>query len=79
MHDIRKLLTIKHSASEDMAQLWLTTADMGYALEEEEGEVSCPTDDRQGKQIHRHLAPAISRYVISMQDHSEPGQEGAQN
>ena len=37
MHDIRKLLTIKHSASEDMAQLWLTTADMGYALEEEEG------------------------------------------
>ena len=79
MQDIRKLLTIKHSASEDMAQLWLTTADMGYALEEEEGEVSCPTDDRQGKQIHRHLAPAISRYVISMQDHSEPGQEGAQH
>jgi len=79
MHDIRKLLTIKHSAPEDMAQLWLTTADMGYALEEEEGEVSCPTDDRQGKQIHRHLAPAISRHVISMQDHSEPGQEGTQH
>ena len=79
MHDIRKLLTIKHNASEDMAQLWLTTADMGYALEEEEGEVSCPTDDRQGKQIHRHLAPAISRYVISMQDHSEPGQKGTQH
>ena len=33
MHDIRKLLTIKHSAPEDMAQLWLTTADMGFALE----------------------------------------------
>ena len=47
MHDIRKLLTIKHSAPEDMAQLWLTTADTGYALEEEEGEVSCATDDRQ--------------------------------
>ena len=51
IHDVRKLLTMQHKAPEETAQLWLTTADVGYALEEEEGEVSCPTDDRQGKQI----------------------------
>ena len=33
----------------------------------------------QGKQTHRHLAPVISRYAISLQDHCEPGQEVAQH
>jgi hypothetical protein len=33
----------------------------------------------QGKQTHRHLAPVISKYAISLQDHCEPGQEVAQH
>ena len=68
MSNIRKLLTVKREAPEDSAQLWLSTADMGYALDAEDGEISCPKDDRQGKQIYRYLAPAISRYAVSLQD-----------
>ena len=75
MLNIRKLLTVKSEAPEDSAQLWLSTADMGYALDAEDGEILCPKDDRQGKQIYRYLAPAISRYTVSLQDHSEPNQE----
>ena len=75
MSDIRKLLTVKNEAPEDSAQLWLSTADMGYALDAEDGEITCPKDDRQGKQIYRYLAPAISRYAVSLQDHSQPNQE----
>ncbi|MGA0409166.1 MAG: hypothetical protein ACO3PR_13850, partial [Limisphaerales bacterium] len=74
MHDIKKLLTVKNEASERLASLWLSTADMGYALEAEDGEISCLQDDRQGKQTYRYLAPAISRYAISLQNRSESGQ-----
>jgi hypothetical protein len=43
--------------------IWLTTAEMGFSLTEEQDEVVCAKDVKEGKITDRFLAPAISRFA----------------
>ena len=74
--DVRRLLIIKREATEATANILLSTADMGYSLDEEEGVITCVDDERQGKKVHRYLAPAISRYALKLAEASESDQSG---
>ena len=63
MRTIRELLQRKADAEAQPAQIWLTTAEMGYSLREDEHIIVCPKDDQEGKLEDRYLAPAISQYI----------------
>ena len=43
--------------------IWLTTAEMGFSLTEEQDNVVCTKDVKEGKITDRFLAPAISRFA----------------
>jgi hypothetical protein len=62
---VRELILEKQQSEEEVATVWLTTADMGFPLTEESNEVLCPKDVREGKGIDRFLAPAISRFATT--------------
>ena len=46
--------------------IWLTTAEMGFSLTEEQDDVVCAQDVKEGKITDRFLAPEISRFVADM-------------
>ena len=46
--------------------IWLTTAEMGFSLTEEQDVIVCPKDVKEGKVNDRYLAPAISRFAADM-------------
>jgi hypothetical protein len=52
--------------SEKVAKIWLTTAEMGFSLTNEEHIVVCPKDIRQGTISDRYLAPAITKFAIKV-------------
>jgi hypothetical protein len=62
---VRELILEKQQSEEEVATVWLTTADMGFPLTEEPNEVVCPKDVREGKATDRFLAPAISRFATT--------------
>jgi hypothetical protein len=43
---VRKFLCLKMELSEEVAKVWLTTADMGFSLTDEDHMVVCPKDLR---------------------------------
>ena len=59
-----ELLRLKMEFSEEVAKVWLTTAEMGFSLTDEEHMVVCPKDLREGTITDRYLAPAITRFAI---------------
>ena len=63
MSTVRELLQRKADAEAQPTQIWLTTAEMGYALREDEHTIVCPKDAQEGKLEDRYLAPAISQYI----------------
>ena len=65
MAQVRQLITIKEQSTEEIATIWLTTAEMGFSLTAESNEVTCPKDAREGKVSDRFLAPAIPRFATS--------------
>ena len=46
--DMYELLRLKMEFSEEVAKVWLTTAEMGFSLTDEEHMVVCPKDLREG-------------------------------
>ena len=50
-------------AEDGIAAIWLTTAEMGFSLTEEQDEVVCAKDVKAGRITDRFLAPAISRFA----------------
>ena len=52
--------------SEEVAKVWLTTAEMGFSLTDEEHIVVCPKDLREGTITDRYFAPAITRFAIKV-------------
>jgi ribonuclease HI len=46
-----------------VAELWMTTGQMGYSLEREETELVDERDDAEGKETARFLAPEISNFI----------------
>ena len=54
---------MKGKSEEGTATIWLTTAEMGFSLTEEQDEVVCARDVKEGKIADRFLAPAISRFA----------------
>ena len=50
---------------------WLTTKQMGFALEEEQNEIVNWWDAREGKGTARYLAPAISHFVRNVMNVKE--------
>ena len=63
---VKQLIDLKASSAEEIATIWLTTADMGFSLTAEPNEITCPQDAREGKVCDRFLAPAISRFATSV-------------
>ena len=53
----------KQDEGQDPYVRWLTTKQMGFALEEEQNELVNWRDTREGKMTARYLAPAISQFV----------------
>jgi ribonuclease HI len=64
--DVYELLRLKMELSEEVAKVWLTTAEMGFSLTDEEHMVVCPKDLREGTTTDRYLAPAITRFAIKV-------------
>jgi len=54
---------MKDTSEEGTATIWLTTAEMGFSLTEEQDDVVCTKDVQEGKITDRFLAPAISRFA----------------
>jgi hypothetical protein len=67
MSNVKELIRLKEKLDEAAAIVWLTTAEMGFSLTDEQHMLLCPKDVREGKVIHRYLAPAISRFAIDIQ------------
>jgi hypothetical protein len=49
-----------------VAKVWLTTAEMGFTLTDEEHMVVCPKDIREGTITDRYLAPVITKFTIKV-------------
>jgi hypothetical protein len=64
--DVYELLRLKLELSEEVATVWLTIAEMGFSLTEEEHMVVCPKDVREGTITDRYLPPAITRFAIKV-------------
>jgi len=54
---------MKDTLEEGTATIWLTTAEMGFSLTEEQDDVVCTKDVKAGKITDRFLVPAISRFA----------------
>jgi hypothetical protein len=67
MSNVKELIRLKERLDEAAATVWLTTAQMGFSLTDEQYMLLCPKDVREGKVIDRYLAPAISRLAIDIQ------------
>jgi hypothetical protein len=67
MSEVRKLISVKEQLDEAVATVWLTTAEMGFSLTDESHMVKCSRDIREGKVTDRYLAPAISKFAITIQ------------
>ena len=46
---VRELIAMKSKSEEGTATIWLTTAEMGFSLTEEQDAVVCTKDVREGK------------------------------
>ncbi len=57
---------MKDKSEEGTATIWLTTAEMGFSLTEEQDAIVCTNDVKEGKVNDRYLAPAISRFAADM-------------
>ena len=57
---------MKDTSEEGTATIWLTTAEMGFSLTEEQDDVVCTKDVKEGKITDRFLAPAISQFAADM-------------
>jgi hypothetical protein len=57
---------MKGKSEEGTATIWLTTAEMGFSLTEEQEAVVCTNDVKEEKIIDRFLAPAISQFAADM-------------
>ena len=75
MAQVRELIISKEQSDEGVGTVWLTTAEMGSSLTDEPNSVMCPKDVREGKVSDRYLAPAISRFVTSIQAKAGIGAE----
>jgi hypothetical protein len=52
---VRELIAMKDTSEEEIATIWLTTAEMGFSLTEEQDEVVCAKDMKEGKISDRFL------------------------
>ena len=75
MAQVRELITRKEQSEEGVATVWLTTAEMCFTLTDEPNAILCPRDVRDGKVSDRYLAPAISRFAVSIQANVGTGAE----
>ena len=57
---------MKGKSEEGTATIWLTTAEMGFSLTEEQDAIVCTNDVKEGKVNDRYLAPAVSRFAADM-------------
>jgi hypothetical protein len=57
---------LKMESREEVAKVWLTTAEMGFSLTDEEHRVVSPKDLLEGTITDRYLAPAITRFAIKV-------------
>ena len=62
VEQVRELIAMRETSEEGTATIWLTTAEMGFSLTEEQDDVVCTKDVKEGKITDRFLAPAISRW-----------------
>jgi hypothetical protein len=72
---VRELIIRKEQSEEGVATVWLTTAEKRHTLTDEPNAILCPRDVREGKVSDRYLAPAISRFVTSIQAKAGIGAE----
>ncbi len=63
VEQVKELIARKATAEDGIATIWLTTAEMGFSLTEEQDEVVCSKDVKEGRITDRFLAPAISRFA----------------
>jgi hypothetical protein len=63
VEQVKELIARKAAAEDGIAAIWLTTAEMGFSLTEEQDEVVCAKDVKAGRITDRFLAPAISRFA----------------
>jgi hypothetical protein len=63
VEQVKELIARKSAAEDGIATIWLTTAEMGFSLTEEQDEVVCAKDVKEGRITDRFLAPAISRFA----------------
>jgi hypothetical protein len=66
---------MKDKSEEGTATIWLTTAEMGFSLTEEQDDVVCTKDVKEGKIIDRFLAPAISRFAADTRRKAGTGED----
>ncbi len=57
VEQVRELIAMKDTSEEGTATIWLTTAEMGFSLTEEQDDVVCAKDVKEGKISDRFLAP----------------------
>ena len=57
---------MKSKSEEGTATIWLTTAEMGFSVTEEQDVIVCTKDVKEGNVNDRYLAPAISRFAADM-------------
>jgi len=63
VEQVKELIARNATAEDGIATIWLTTAEMGFSLTEEQDEVVCAKDVKAGRITDRFLAPAISRFA----------------
>ena len=66
VEQVKELIARKAAAEDGIAAIWLTTAEMGFSLTEEQDEVVCAKDVKAGRITDRFLAPAISRFATDV-------------
>ena len=51
VEQVRELIAMKDTSEEGTATIWLTTAEMGFSLTEEQEAVVCTKDVKEGKSL----------------------------
>jgi hypothetical protein len=69
--NVRRLISQKEKLDEAVATVWLTTAEMGFSLTDENHMVVCLKGIREGTTADGYLAPAISKFAITVQKEEE--------
>ena len=75
---LRQVLQYTSALAEIDMMLWLTTGEMGYALEAEHTELVEERDAREGRETGRWVAPQIEVFLSGLQEDMAQLETGGQ-